>query len=603
MVDIEFNYQQKKTVIQAKIDDSFTNVISKFISKTKLDLNNIFFLSNGKNLNKNEKVKSIMSESEKRNKKMIILVYDINNTINIGNTNIIKSKDIICPICQENCLLDIRNLRIKLYGCKNGHKTENIKLKDFNKTQTIDISKIKCDKCKSKNKSETFNNEFYVCYECKMNLCPLCKSVHDKTHSIINYDNKNYVCNKHNETLFKYCEDCKIDMCLSCVDEHKDHNIQSYEDNLVDIKSIKILLNDLNSYINKLKKNLEEIFLKFKSITENFDIYYNICNDMVNKYEKNKNRNYNLLLNSKNIRYSVQEAIEYLHEYSLGPNLNGLLYLNTEMNEEIEEIEITYKPNNEKKENEENEEDEENESNNKIRIFGKRFVKNNFDKCKIIYKKREYDLREYLQDIDNKYNNQDIFTLKLKGINNIIDARGIFEDCKSLLSVPDISKWDIKNIDSLGFMFSGCESLSSLPDISKWDTSNIITTWKMFEGCRSLSSLPDISKWNTSNVSDMSYMFSCCKSLSSLPDISKWNTSNVSDMSYMFSCCKSLSSLPDISKWNTSNVSNMSNMFEGCKSLSSLPNISKWDISKVSDMSDMFEGCKNSLKIPSKFKK
>ena len=43
MVDIEFNYQQKKTVIQAKIDDSFTNVISKFISKTKLDLNNIFF--------------------------------------------------------------------------------------------------------------------------------------------------------------------------------------------------------------------------------------------------------------------------------------------------------------------------------------------------------------------------------------------------------------------------------------------------------------------------------------------------------------------------------------------------------------------------------
>ena len=576
MVDIEFNYQQKKTVIQANIDDSFTNVISKFISKTKLDLNNIFFLSNGKNLKKNEKVKSVISESEKRNKKMIILVYDINNTVNIGNTNIIKSNEIICPKCQENCLFSLSGLRIKLYDCKKGHTTENIKLKDFKKTQTIDISKIKCDKCKSKSKSETFNNDFFICCECKMNLCPLCKSVHDKTHSIINYDNKNYVCNKHNETLFKYCEDCKIDMCLSCVDEHKDHNIQSYEDNLVDIKSIKILLNDLNSYINKLKKNLKEIFLKFKSITENFDIYYNICNDMVNKYEKNKNRNYNLLLNSKNIRYSVQEAIEYLHEYSFGCNLNGLLYLYSEMNEENEEIQITYKPNNEKKEKKENEEDEENESNNKIRIFGKRFVKNNFDKCKIIYKKREYDLREYLQDIDNKYNNQDIFTLNLKGINNITDARGIFEDCKSLLSVPDISKWDIKNIDSLGFMFSGCESLSSLPDISKWDTSNIITTWKMFEGCRSLSSLPDISKWNTSNVSDMSYMFSCCKSLSSLPDISKWNTSN---------------------------VSNMSNMFDGCKSLSSLPNISKWDISKVSDMSDMFEGCKNSLKIPSKFKK
>ena len=311
MVDIEFNYQQKKTVIQAKIDDSFTNVISKFISKTKLDLNNIFFLSNGKNLNKNEKVKSIMSESEKRNKKMIILVYDINNTINIGNTNIIKSKDIICPICQENCLLDIsnfRNFRINLYGCKNGHKTENIKIKDFNKTQVIDISKIKCDKCKSKNKSETFNNEFYVCYECKMNLCPLCKSVHDKTHSIINYDNKNYVCNKHNETLFKYCEDCKIDMCLSCVDEHKGHNIKSYEDKLVNLKHSKFFLNYLDNSINKFKKNLEEAIFKFKSIKENLDIYYNLYNDMLNKYEKNKNRNYNFLFNSDKICCSLEEV-------------------------------------------------------------------------------------------------------------------------------------------------------------------------------------------------------------------------------------------------------------------------------------------------------
>ena len=33
----------------------------------------------------------------------------------------------------------------------------------------------------------------------------------------------------------------------------------------------------------------------------------------------------------------------------------------------------------------------------------------------------------------------------------------------------------------------------------------------MFLNCKSLSSLPDISKWNTENVLDMSYMFSNCK--------------------------------------------------------------------------------------------
>ena len=39
--------------------------------------------------------------------------------------------------------------------------------------------------------------------------------------------------------------------------------------------------------------------------------------------------------------------------------------------------------------------------------------------------------------------------------------------------------------------------------------------------CKSLISLPDISKWNTKDVTDMSYMFYNCSSLSSLPDISK----------------------------------------------------------------------------------
>ena len=57
----------------------------------------------------------------------------------------------------------------------------------------------------------------------------------------------------------------------------------------------------------------------------------------------------------------------------------------------------------------------------------------------------------------------------------------------------------------------------------------------IFNGCRSLKSLPDISKWDTKNVTDMSEMFYWCTSLNSLPDISKWDTKNVNDMSWMFS--------------------------------------------------------------------
>ena len=78
----------------------------------------------------------------------------------------------------------------------------------------------------------------------------------------------------------------------------------------------------------------------------------------------------------------------------------------------------------------------------------------------------------------------------------------------------------------------------------------------MFRGCTSLNSLPDISKWNTRNVNNMSFMFYNCLSLKSLPDISKWNTSNVNNMNWMFSGCESLYSFFDISKWNINTITN-----------------------------------------------
>ena len=59
----------------------------------------------------------------------------------------------------------------------------------------------------------------------------------------------------------------------------------------------------------------------------------------------------------------------------------------------------------------------------------------------------------------------------------------------------------------------------------------------MFYYCNSLISLPDISKWNTSNVNNMNRMFSFCNSLISLPDISKWNTNIDKDiLNESFNC-------------------------------------------------------------------
>ena len=41
----------------------------------------------------------------------------------------------------------------------------------------------------------------------------------------------------------------------------------------------------------------------------------------------------------------------------------------------------------------------------------------------------------------------------------------MFKECKSLLLLPDISKWNISNATHMSCMLDRCSSLFSLPDI------------------------------------------------------------------------------------------------------------------------------------------
>ena len=42
----------------------------------------------------------------------------------------------------------------------------------------------------------------------------------------------------------------------------------------------------------------------------------------------------------------------------------------------------------------------------------------------------------------------------------------------------------------MSFMFNKCKSLYSLPDISIWDTSNVKSMTKIFAGCHELLNIP-----------------------------------------------------------------------------------------------------------------
>ena len=293
MASIEFSNNGNNILIQCDINDKMEEIINKYILKSSIDKSSVIFLYSGNIINEELKLSEIIGKEEKDKIKIIVVDSEEDNKNN--NKSKIKSRYIICPKCKENIKYKMNEYKIYLYECKNGHRMNNILLNEFKDTQYIDISKIICDICKEKNKSETYKNEFYKCIECEKNICPLCKLSHDKSHNIINYDQKNYICLKHNDIYSRYCNKCKMNICFICENEHKDHETISYGDMIPNEKEIKKYMNELRESIDKFKDNIEEIKNKLDKVKENIEIYYNINEEIIKNFEK-RNRNYEILI-------------------------------------------------------------------------------------------------------------------------------------------------------------------------------------------------------------------------------------------------------------------------------------------------------------------
>jgi len=596
MSKVKFSFNGVNTTIQCNSDTKMKDICLKYVDKTQINKKDIYFTYSGlsgPDFNEELTFYEMANQIDKENNEMNILVTEINNDDDENNkNNFIKSKSIICPECGEKSRIKIKDYFISSFDCKNQHEVDDIKIEDFEKTQLIDLSKIECDKCKNNTKGTAYQNVFYKCLNCKMNLCPLCKSAHDKSHIILNHDDINFFCEEHNERYIKYCNDCKKNFCIQCEDEHKGHKDIYLGYKIFDKEKLEDSLKIFREYIDKLKNDINGIIEKFNKVVENFENLYKIKEDIVNNYEK-KNRNYELLHNLEEINNNEKLIIEDINslikEENISNKVNNILNIYHKMTEKkikySDEIRIIYK----------------NDNNNQgvIKIFDKNFIRNN-NNCKIIYNGKEYDLTEELK-LNNSDLNKDKIEIKLKGINTITNASYMFFKCKLLLDLPDICKWNTINVTDMSFMFAGCILLKSLKNISNWNTSNITVMHCMFADCSSLIEISGMSEWNISNVTDMNCMFNGCLSLSNMPDISKWDTSNLKDIGHIFCRCSSLTKLPDISKWNTSNVTDMGYMFNGCSSLTSLPDINKWDVKDNTNINWMFDGCPRNLKVPSKF--
>ena len=155
-------------------------------------------------------------------------------------------------------------------------------------------------------------------------------------HTIINYDYINYICNKHKETFTRYCIDCKNNICMSCENQHKNHNGVN----------LGVIISSDNNYLQELKENLEglkedikEIINKMESIIINLETYYKISSNIINdngkrNFETLKNKN--IFMNNNDI--IIKDIQSITNDKNINNKFNKLINLYNKMNNSINSI-------------------------------------------------------------------------------------------------------------------------------------------------------------------------------------------------------------------------------------------------------------------------
>ena len=340
MAEIIFKYKGSQATIQCDIKDQLREIIKKFITKVDTDPNNVYFLYEGDKVNEELTFQDLIKNSDKDSNKMTILVEEIED--DIQKEYYMKSEEIICPECHQSIRVSLKDYKITLYDCKNYHRKEGLLLTEFEKSQKIDISKIVCGNCKSNNKAESFNHNFYKCCSCEIFLCPLCRTTHDKKHKIIDYEEKYYICEKHKDLYSKYCEQCKENICMLCEKQHKDHKAIYFGEIMSDKDEIISKKDEFKKKLDVFNNTIRDIIKRLNSVIDNMEIYYRIINELFENYDLNK-RNYQILSNIIEFQKYNDTIVKDINKINEDNNINNkfnyIMSIYNKMNNIINEIE------------------------------------------------------------------------------------------------------------------------------------------------------------------------------------------------------------------------------------------------------------------------
>ena len=382
-------------------------------------------------------------------------------------------------------------------------------------------------------------------------------------------DEKFNKCKKCGTINQVYCINCKINFCMTCSQScrKQEHEIKKLED----MKRVS------ERYKSSIQNIFEDHFIPFEKSFEEKSQNFKM-ND-IQFIGKLIEKNYNNYFHYQNIMRSW-EYLENRYLYLFDKDCIKINY-NLEIN----------------KKNSVN-------SQRKLifKIFGKIFVKNNFDKIELIINNKKSDLVEKIE-IDDKKNYLEVILVQ-KSINDkknyITDMSFMFYGCdlsfKKFEKVKDKNLLDLSQVTNISHIFEDNKKLENIDLEFLKNIKNIDNIESMFSGCVNLTEILNISMLETKNVTKMTKLFNNCKNLTNLEEISNFITDKVDSFYEVFKGCQSIKDLSFISEWNTGNANSLESMFKDCKNLKKLEGISNWNVEKVETTKEMFSGCKK-LKI------
>ena len=161
--------------IKAKINQRVLFCIeTKSINKIKkIDMRFVNFIYNGNVAKNNIPLAQVINEDDRKRNVLSILV-------NKNDFDEITHNSITCPKCFCEAEMSWEGYKAKL-KCPNGHFFNNLSVREFEKTQELELSKIVCDICKETKFIDCNPENFKRCSKCKINLCQDCEEEHLKS--------------------------------------------------------------------------------------------------------------------------------------------------------------------------------------------------------------------------------------------------------------------------------------------------------------------------------------------------------------------------------------------------------------------------------------